>query len=218
MVKKGKSVTELGTRKWSWVEWFWLFVIGCFLGVMLEYSVILVEKLPMESRSGLVFGTFNVAYGVGLVGFTFLLRDVRNWFSLWLLGAGLGGVIEFILSWLQELVFGTVSWDYSWMSSHIAGRTSSQLMFYWGALGTVYIKLFLPKIIKLFSETKLQKLSWLTNLTLVFMIFNMTFSAAAVYRWHLRTSSGLEYRETFIDRHFHDDRMQKVYPNMRMVR
>lgn len=183
----------------------------------MEYAVIVFEQLPMESRTGLVFGPFNIVYGVGLVGFTFLLYDVRNWLSVWLLGAGLGGLIEFVFSWLQELIFGSVSWDYSWMSTHIAGRTSPILMFFWGAIGAVYIKLILPKIISLFSKTNFKKIKWLTYATLIFMLINITISATAVYRWRLRDSGG-HYREMLIDRWFDDTRMRQIYPNMRMMR
>ena len=44
---------------------FWVFFIGCFAGVVLETIYCLIQRGHYESRVGLIYGPFNLVYGVG---------------------------------------------------------------------------------------------------------------------------------------------------------
>lgn len=48
-------------------ELFWIFFIGCFLGVVIESIWCLVTRGYYESRSGLIYGPFNLVYGFGVL-------------------------------------------------------------------------------------------------------------------------------------------------------
>ena len=42
---------------------FWVFFIGSFLGVVIEVLFCLATQHRLESRTGLVYGPFNLVYG-----------------------------------------------------------------------------------------------------------------------------------------------------------
>ena len=89
--------------------------IGSFAGVMLELLWCFARHGYLESRSGLVWGPFNMLYGVGAASLSIILYRFRNrgkWLSF-LGGFVVGSVVEYVCSWLQEVLFGSRSWDYS---------------------------------------------------------------------------------------------------------
>ena len=86
--------------------------IGSFLGVVVELGWCLLTRGYLESRSGLVYGPFNLLYGVGAVVLTVTLYNFRNR-GKWLSFAGgtiVGSIVEYICSWAQEMAFGSRSW------------------------------------------------------------------------------------------------------------
>lgn len=99
-------------------------IIGSFAGVIVEMLWCLLRHGYIESRAGLVYGPFNLVYGVGAVILTLALYRYRNrndaisFFG----GMILGSAIEYVLSWWQETFFGSTSWDYSQMPFNLNGR------------------------------------------------------------------------------------------------
>ena len=92
---------------------FLICFIGSFVGVVLEMLWCLITNGYIESRAGLVYGPLNLLYGAGAVALTLALYKYRNrsgWISF-IGGMIVGSVVEYICSWVQELVFGSRSWD-----------------------------------------------------------------------------------------------------------
>ena len=56
----------------------------------------------------------------------------------------------------------------------------------------------------------------LTKILLVFMIFNSFMSAATVFRWYERMEKkpADNIFETYLDNHYPDERMEKIYANL----
>ena len=74
--------------------------IGSFAGVVVELMWCLIRNGYLESRSGLVYGPFNLLYGAGAVALTVCLYRFRNrsgWISF-LGGMLVGTVVEYLLS------------------------------------------------------------------------------------------------------------------------
>ena len=99
----------------------WLFVIGAFLGDMVETVFCRVTAGVWMSRSSLVWGPFSVVWGLALVLATVLLRQEKDRSDRYLFAFGtvMGGVYEYVCSAVTELLFGTVFWDYSLSLIHI---------------------------------------------------------------------------------------------------
>jgi len=75
MVRAPKKSFASGT---DFYKLFWVFMIGCFLGVVIETLFCLVLNGYIESRQGLVYGPFNPVYGFGAVLMTLVVFMILN--------------------------------------------------------------------------------------------------------------------------------------------
>lgn len=123
-------------------------IAGSFAGVVVEILWCLFRNGYIESRSGLVYGPFNPVYGIGAVVMTLALYRYRNRSSSisFFGGAVVGSVIEYLLSWGQETLFGSTSWDYSRMPFNLDGRICLLYSLFWGILGVLWIKSLYPRV------------------------------------------------------------------------
>ncbi len=192
--------------------------VGSFVGVIIELLWCLITNGYIESRSGLVYGPFNLLYGIGAVALTVCLYKFRNrgaWISF-LGGMIVGSVVEYICSWGQELLFGSRSWDYSHMPFNINGRICLLYSVFWGLLGVLWIKNIYPRMAKwiLKIPNRIGKIG--TWVLVVFFVFNAFMSGASMYRWAQRTEGIAPSNSfwVFMDERFPDERMEKVYANM----
>lgn len=199
----------------------WVFIIGCFLGCLLEMLYCYIQHGYFESRAGVLYGPLNPVYGFGAVVLALTLSRLAHLNSLliFLGSAVVGSAFEYLCSWFQEHAFGTVSWEYSDSPLNLHGRTNVQFAVMWGLLGLVFLQHFLPYISNLIELIPNRVGIWLTWLFVVFMVLNLFISGAAVRRY---TNRRLGYPPAnaftaFLDRHYPDERMQKVYPNMILV-
>lgn len=192
--------------------------IGSFAGVVIELLWCLVRHGYIESRSGLVWGPFNLLYGVGAAALSLCLYRWRNrgkWLSF-LGGFAIGSAVEYACSWLMETLFGSKSWDYSNMAFHLNGRICLLYSIFWGLLGVIWIKDIYPRMAKWILKLPDRAGKILTWALVIFLAVNTAVSGLAVHRWSERTnglppSSALE---ELLDQRFPDERMQRVYANM----
>ena len=196
--------------------------VGSFAGVVMETIWCLVRYGFYESRAGLVYGPFNLLYGAGAVLLTLALYQYRNRGPVWSFLGGflVGSALEYICSWGQEALLGSRSWDYSAMPLNINGRICLMYSFFWGLLGVMWIKDLYPRMAKWILKIPNRMGRPLTWALTAFLIVNAIVSCIAVARWAERVSgtpaaSGFE---TFIDQRFPDERMERVFANMRFGR
>lgn len=192
--------------------------LGSFAGVIVELGWCLIRNGYLESRSGLVYGPFNLLYGAGAVVLTVCLYRFRNrssWISF-LGGMLVGTVVEYLCSWGQEVLFGSRSWDYSHMPFNLNGRVCLLYSIFWGVLGVMWIKDLYPRMSQLILKlpNKLGKI--LTVAATLFLIFDSLVSLAAVARWAERVQGqpASSAVETLLDERFPNERMEHIYANM----
>lgn len=196
--------------------------IGSFAGVVVESIWCLLRHGYLESRAGLVYGPFNLLYGVGAVALTLALYRFRNrgpWLSF--LGSMLvGSVVEYVCSWGQEMLFGSRSWDYSAMPFNLNGRICLLYACFWGVLGVLWIKDIYPRMAKLILKlpNKFGKIA--TWCVTIFLVLNAAVSLLTVQRWSERVhdippSNGFW---EMIDERFPNERMELIYANMEFAK
>ncbi len=192
--------------------------IGSFAGVVVELLWCIAKNGYIESRSGLVYGPFNLLYGAGAVLLTLALYRFRNrgsWLSF--IGAFLvGSLLEYVCSWAQETLFGSRSWDYSNNFLNINGRICLTYSIFWGILGILWIKKIYPRMAKLILKIPDRIGKIVTWILVAFMIFNSAVTLIAVTRWSQRVD-GIQADsafEEFIDDRFPDSRMERIFANM----
>ena len=89
---------------------FWIFIIGSVLGYAIEMIVGLVQNGHFVSRQGLLIGPFIQVYGVGLVIYYLVISKIenKNNIKIFIVSMILGGLIEYLFSFFQEKLFGTM--------------------------------------------------------------------------------------------------------------
>lgn len=191
---------------------------GSFVGVVVELMWCLLTNGYLESRSGLVYGPFNLLYGVGAVALTVCLYRFRNrgkWISF-LGGMAVGSVVEYACSWWQETVFGSRSWDYSGMPFNLNGRICLLYSIFWGFLGVLWIKDIYPRMAKLLLKVPNLTGKIATWVLVVFFIFNGFMTMASMTRWSQRLE-GVAPQSSFaefLDERFPNERMERIFANM----
>lgn len=192
--------------------------IGSFAGVIVELIWCYIRNGHFESRSGLVYGPFNLLYGAGALFLTLTLYRFRNRSSLWSFAGGMivGSALEYLCSFGQELVFGSASWDYSQMPFNVNGRICLMYSVFWGVLGVMWIKNIYPWIAWIILKIPNHIGKAFTVAAVVFLVINSAVSYTAVDRWSKRHSgmTAKNAAQRFIDERFPDSRMEKIYANM----
>ena len=192
--------------------------IGSFFGVVLEMLWCLIKNGYMESRAGLVYGPFNLLYGVAAVALTVCLYSFRNrgaWISF--LGSMfVGSVLEYVCSFGQEMIFGSRSWDYSGKPFNINGRICLLYSVFWGFLGVMWIKNIYPRMAKYILKIPNRPGKIVTWVLAVFFTVNAVMSCISIYRWSQRIDGIAPSNGFFelIDERFPDERMERIYANM----
>ncbi len=90
----------------------------------------------------------------------------------------IGAAFEYLCSLGQELVFGTVSWDYSDTPFNIDGRTNLMFGLIWGTLGLIWLKSLYPAISRWIEKIPKRIGGMLTIVLAAFMIFDAFISCA----------------------------------------
>lgn len=197
---------------------FYLFVIGSFIGTVLETIWAFGVEGRFAVRVGLVYGPFIPVYGGGACFLTIVLYKLYKLSDtfIFVISAVVGGAFEYFCSWLQELMFGTVSWDYSNTPFNFNGRTNLMYALIWGFLGLVWVRYLYPWAAKLIEKMPKKAGAIITTFLIAFMSFNAFISISATYRWNERADN-IEPSNSFavyLDKHFDDEKMEFLFPNM----
>lgn len=191
---------------------------GSLAGVLIELLWCLLTKRYVQSRSGLVYGPFNLLYGVGATVLSIALYDLRNRNRIlcFLGGMFIGSVVEYACSFFQEMIFGSVSWDYRGMPFNLNGRICLFYSLMWGILGLVWIKDIYPRMSKWILKIPNNFGKVLTVLLVVFLLFDGIISAMAVKRWsdRMKGINATGSLQIYLDEAFPDDKMKSIYANM----
>ena len=174
----------------------WLFVVGAFLGDVVETLFCRITAGVWMSRSSLVWGPFSVVWGLALVLAAVLLRGSEH-----------------------QSESGTVFWDYSGFKFNLGGRINLLYCFFWGIAAVTWMRYGYPLVAKCMGKLKSRIRPWMTAALAVFMAVNMLVSALALARYDARTS-GVEAAnpvDVILDAHFDNARMERIYPNAKKV-
>lgn len=201
---------------------FYLFLFGSMLGTLFETIWALFAEGHFEVRVGMVYGPFIPVYGGGACFLTAVLYKLYKLSDtlIFVISAVVGAGFEYFCSWLQETIFGTVSWDYSNTAFNLDGRTNLMYALIWGFLGLVWVRYLYPWASKLIEKIPKKAGSVITTFLVVFMIFNAVMSVSATYRWSQRKEGvpASNSYEVYIDKHFDDKKMEFLFPHMQNVK
>lgn len=218
-VVENKNEKRIFAQGYCFAKIFMLFVIGSIVGVYYEQILSYFQFGEIQSRKGVIYGPFNPLYGLGFAAFIFLLgknHEKRKWYSNYLYCCVIGGVTEYVIAWVMEILFQAKSWDYTGYFLNIGGKTTIPFMLVWGIGGMVLLKLVYPFLSKWIEKTPWNIARVVYPLLVIFMITDMLVSYTALIRQGFRKEGKEPY--TMIgrayDKIYNDEFLYKIYPNM----
>lgn len=197
---------------------FWVFILCAFLGDLIETIYCRAVGGVWMSRSSVIYGAFSIVWGLGAVLLTVVLQRLAGKQDryVFLAGALLGGVYEYLCSVFTEVFFGTTFWDYSEMPFNIGGRTNLLYCIFWGLLAVVWVKICYPVISGWIEKLPALQAKVVTWAVIVLMCCDALLSAAAMVRY-VERNAGQEADnviEVFLDANYSDEMVEQVWPNM----
>ena len=170
-MKKEKKILKIaGISIWRILTYF---IIYSIVGYIIETLFGLFTKGMLESRKGFLYGPFCPIYGVGAVAMILGLQCFKkNNYTLFFGGFLVGSIVEYIISYLGEVIFKVNWWDYSNNFLNINGRICFTFSLFWGLLALYLIRHFNPIIDKLIDKIKAKvSINYLKALVIVGIIF-----------------------------------------------
>ena len=205
----------------KFMKLFWVFIIGCVIGYIVEMIVGLVQNGHFVSRQGLVWGPFAQVYGIGLVVYYIIVPKIKGgYWKIFFVTMLLGGIVEYLCSYFQEIFFGTISWDYSNLWFNINGRTSLLHCTYWGIGGIMFMKWIYPMLNNINKMLKNTYFRYITIIFVIFMVFNISVSILAANRQEDRKDNIIASSniDKFLDKYYPDSVMDVIYENKKEVK
>ena len=200
---------------------FWLFLIGAFVGDLIETVFVWGTSGVLMSRSSLLYGPFSVVWGLGAAILTVVLRGLMDKSDRYIFvgGALMGGVYEYMCSVVTEKLFGKVFWDYSKIPFNLNGRINLLYCVFWGIAAVIWVKEVYPRISALIEKIPMKVGKVLTWVLVVLLAVDVLLSCMALGRMDQR-EKGIPATNTvqqFLDEQYPDEYLTQRYQNMKLA-
>ena len=237
-MKEKKTLKIAGISIWRILTYFIIYSIA---GYIIETLFGLFTKGMLESRKGFLYGPFCPIYGVGAVAMILGLQYFKkNNYTLFFGGFLVGSIVEYIISYLGEVIFKVNWWDYSNNFLNINGRICFTFSLFWGLLALYLIRHFNPIIDKLIDKVKAKvSINYLKVLVIVGIIFLVIdgiltafalklFFERTVYSYNLDVINKEKYINSYErvlkmnntaelgNKVFSDKKMLRTFPNLKL--
>lgn len=227
----GRDETGEGYIKLNYFNLFWVFFVCSVLGLILEevWHMVVVDPGVYQDRAGMLFGPFSPIYGFGAVLMTMALNRFykKNPLIIFLVSALIGGAFEVFVGWFMQTSFGVVSWSYSHirlfgMPDPIAvltgGRTCTPFACMWGLGGIIWIKVLLPRLLKLINMIPWKRRYSATVILTAVMLIDGVMTLQSLDYWYQRVNGTVRNIPVaqFYDKHFDNEYMENRFQSMTM--
>lgn len=227
----GRDETGEGYIKLNYFNLFWVFFVCSVLGLILEevWHMVVVDPGVYQDRAGMLFGPFSPIYGFGAVLMTMALNRFykKNPLIIFLVSALIGGAFEVFVGWFMQTSFGVVSWSYSHirlfgMPDPIAvltgGRTCTPFACMWGLGGLIWIKVLLPRLLKLINMIPWKRRYSATVILIAVMLIDGVITLQSLDYWYQRVNGTVRNIPVaqFYDKHFDNEYMENRFQSMTM--
>lgn len=225
--KQDNLKNEKVKSKNTFHNYLWYLIIFSILGLILETIFCFITTGNIESRKGLILGPLCPIYGCGAVILIFFLNKYKGHkLKLLVYGTILGAIIEYLISFLLEGIYGARFWDYSWTKLNLNGRICLKYSIYWGILTILLINIIKEWIDKLINKIQGRVRKIIDVILAVLLVIDVALTVWSVATYETRARESLNGKnyisnntiiEKFQNTVFSNENMKKIFPNLRIV-
>ncbi len=233
-----KKFTIMGLSVWRILAYF---IIYSVVGYIIETIFGIITKGTWESRQSFLYGPFCAIYGLGAaIMIIFLHKYSKNYTRLFIGGFIVGSIVEYLVSWIGEMLLGVKWWDYSDMPLNINGRICVYFSIFWGFLALYLIASFNPRIDTLInwikSKLSVKALKVLTTTVTILLLIDCIATGIALSVFLVRMVHNYDLNvpnkeiimqkyddiyndkklSNFIYKYWGDKKMLKTFPNLKV--
>lgn len=194
-----------------------VYLLGGLVGTVWETLLNLCRGKGFVFCNGSLFTPFNFVYGFGALVIVLCLQSQTQFWKVYLIGALGGGVVEYLLSFLEEKLLGTRSWNYEGKFLNINGRTTIVYMAFWGLLCVAVIFLIYRPLSRWLDTLPVKKMVIFAIIMTVFLSLDLLATVGAIFRYAQRNAGkeGFLWIAQIFDRLCNDEFMLRRFPNMK---
>lgn len=236
--KPKKRLKLFGYTIWRILAYF---IIYSVLGYIIETIFGIITKGTWESRQSFLYGPFCGIYGLGAVIMILSLQYFnQNNNRLFWGGFLVGSIIEYVVSWIGEILLNVKWWDYSNMPLNLNGRICVFFSIFWGLLAIYLMSYINPRVDRLInwikSKISINKLKVITLGITIFLFIDCVLTGYALKFFIIRKvhdnniqivnkdQLDIAYNEIysneklvdFIEKFWNDRKMIRTFPNLKI--
>ena len=216
--KQKKRLTIFGYTIWRILAYF---IIYSVLGYIIETIFGIVSKGTWESRQSFLYGPFCGIYGLGAVIMILSLQYFnQNSNRLFWGGFVVGSIIEYVVSWIGEVVLNVKWWDYSNMPLNLNGRICVFFSIFWGLLAIYLMSYINPRVDRLInwlkSKISVNKLKIITLGVTIFLFIDFVLTGYALEYFIVRKIH--ENNLPVVNKERADSAYEKIYNNEKLAK
>lgn len=204
----------------GWYQIVIVFLIGSFLGLLLEEVWMYVTAGLTQSRVGLVWGPFSPLYGFGAVFLTLICWGLRkhhaNDLVIFLTSVAVGGGLEQLTGWAMETLIHASSWTYLQLPDHITQWVAWRFLVMWGILGLIWAKAIMPDVLYRIGMPTTKRQAAFVALLAVYLAADIGMTIACFGRMEAR-KQGISPQSDFdewVDEHYTDQFIAARFQNL----
>lgn len=211
-------------KKNKFHSYLWYLVIFSIMGLLIETLFCFITTGNIESRKGLILGPLCPVYGCGAVILILFLDKYKGHkFKLFIYGTLLGAIVEYLISFILEAIYGVRFWDYSWTKFNLNGRICLSYSLFWGILAILLIDVIKKWIDKLINKIQGKFRKVIDIILTIILVIDVVITVWGVAVYEIRakeTLSGQNYTsnnniiEKFQNTVFSNKNMGKIFPNL----
>lgn len=171
------------------------FYIFAFAGWIYESTFVTIRDRKPTNR-GFLVGPIIPLYGFGAVTVYILLRPFSGCASLlYIMGMIVATVLEYITSWLMEIVFHAKWWDYSKEPYNFRGRIALIPSMFWGILSLLIFDVFQPAADWVMDNIPYETGKILLTVCLILTVFDLFYTAITTVSFRKQLENLYEFRK-----------------------
>ena len=223
---ENKTIEEKELEQISIHEIIWYMLIFSVLGLLTETVYGYATTGILESRKGLVLGPFCPIYGAGAVIIISALNKYKGQkVKLFIYGGILGDIVEYLLSYALEAMYGSRFWNYN-NFLNVNGRICLTYTIFWGILSIVLINVVKKQIDKIINKIQGKGVKIIDTILALFFIIDIVLTIWATSGYKVRAKQAYYNVKIFDEPSisaklantvFPNEVMENIFPNLRFI-